>query len=83
MGRRPTSRRSISCGVKVLFWESRLLARAVVDPPLRDAFAHRLDVARITGRQPLDPDQHTGAGADVAQPVQPPGVDLGAAFRRG
>ena len=60
-------------------WPCRLkhpVPRAVLDPHLRDAFAHRLDVARIAGRQPLDPDEHTGAGADIAQSVQPLGVDL-------
>ncbi len=59
-------------GKAALPLEVHSVARAVIDPHLRDALARRLDVARIAGRQPLDPDQHTGAGAgagaDVAHP---------------
>ena len=51
------------------------VARSVVDPHLGDAFAHGPDITRVAGGQPLNADQHAGAGVDIAQAVQPPGID--------
>lgn len=43
----------------------------VIDPQFRDAFGNWLDVARITRREPFDPDQNARPCADVPQAVKP------------
>ena len=62
-------------GVALLL-EVHPVARSVVDPQLRNAFADGPDVSRVPGGQTLDPDQNAGPGARVPQAVQPLGVDL-------
>jgi hypothetical protein len=52
------------------------VARTIIDPQLGHAFSDRLNVSRIPGSQTLDSHEYTCAGADVTQPVEPPGEDL-------
>lgn len=53
------------------------VSRAGVDSKFRDTLTHRLHVAWIPSRQPLDPDQDPCARPQVAEPVDPLGEDLG------
>ena len=69
----PANRTAI---VRTLLLEVHPVARSVVDPQLRNPFAHRPDVSRVSGGQPLDADQHAGSGPGVPQAVKPLGVDL-------
>jgi hypothetical protein len=55
------------------------VARAVIDPHLRNSLAHRLDIARITRSETLDPNLHPRSRTNVAQPVKPMGENFGLA----